>query len=228
MKKQKKGIKYKHNLQKVLLTIFLMLFVLGFILFRYLKHPVNDNQIVSNVSMTKADTEKTINSDSKSGDTEQRKAQNKQSETWKIDVKGAVKNPGIYIVDSSMRVIDAVEAAGGYIAESDQNKINNAEKVMDQMVIYVPKKGEETDLNIPMSNTATSGNVGSNNGTAQVNLNTATLAELMTLKGVGQKKAEAILQYRDENGRFEQIEDLKKVKGIGEKTFESLSQSIRI
>ena len=137
-----------------------------------------------------------------------------------VDIKGAVKKPGVYQMKAGDRVKDAIDAAGGLTAEADSQKVNLAQRVEDQMVIVVPKVGEEAEA-IPAG--ATSKEVSKE---GKVNINTATVEELKTLKGVGEKKAEAIIEYRKKNGSFKTKEDLMKVRGIGKKLFESFEERI--
>lgn len=148
-----------------------------------------------------------------------------------VDVKGAVKKPGIYELDPTARVMDAITLAGGYISTADRDGINLAAKVQDEMVIYVPKKGENQDNPIIQSPLATSqekqDGADSEGGTV-VNINTADESQLQTLSGIGPSKAKAIISYRTETGLFQTIEDLKKVTGFGEKTFERLQSSITV
>lgn len=144
-----------------------------------------------------------------------------------VDIKGAVKVPGMYEVTSDMRVLNVIDLAGGLTSEADDKQINFAQKVEDQMIVYIPKEGEE--LSESLATLPSQGNQ-SNQGQEEdkVNLNQATKEELMTLNGVGEKKAEKIIDYREENGSFQKIEDLKNVNGFGEKSFESLKTSITI
>ena len=137
-----------------------------------------------------------------------------------VDIKGAVKNPGVYQMKSGDRVKDALDAAGGLTDEADSQKVNLAQRVEDQMVIVVPKVGEEA-TEIPSGVTSKEA---AKDG--KVNINTATVEELKTLKGVGEKKAEAIIEYRKKNGSFKTKEDLMKVRGIGKKLFESFQERI--
>ena len=137
-----------------------------------------------------------------------------------VDIKGAVKNPGVYQMKVGDRVKDALEAAGGLTEEADSQKVNLAKRLEDQMAIVVPKVGEEAE-EIPAGETR---NEATKEG--KVNINTATVEELKTLKGVGEKKAEAIIEYRKKNGSFQTKEDLMKVRGIGKKLFESFQERI--
>jgi len=137
-----------------------------------------------------------------------------------VDIKGAVKNPGVYQMKVGDRVKDALDAAGGLTEEADSQKVNLAQRVEDQMVIVVPKVGEEAEK-IPAGETRKEATK-----EGKVNINTATVEELKTLKGVGEKKAEAIIEYRKKNGSFKTKEDLMKVRGIGKKLFESFEERI--
>lgn len=137
-----------------------------------------------------------------------------------VDIKGAVKNPGVYQMKAGDRVKDAIDAAGGLTEEADSQKVNLAKRLEDQMVIFVPKVGEEVE-EIPAGETSKEATK-----EGKVNINTATVEELKTLKGVGEKKAEAIIEYRKKNGSFQTKEDLMKVRGIGKKLFESFQERI--
>ena len=137
-----------------------------------------------------------------------------------VDIKGEVKKPGVYQMKVGDRVKDAIDAAGGLTAEADSQKVNLAQRVEDQMVIVVPKVGEEAEA-IPAGVTSKE-----TSKEGKVNINTATVEELKTLKGVGEKKAEAIIEYRKKNGSFKTKEDLMKVRGIGKKLFESFEERI--
>lgn len=152
-----------------------------------------------------------------------------------VDVKGAVKNPGVYKLNADSRVIDAILLAGGYAKNAQSRQINHAQKLQDEMVIYVPQKGEEVEEILAVASSQATSSVPTTQGgvtdTAKsdlVNLNTADESILTTLNGVGPAKAKAIIAYRTENGSFKSIEDLKNVTGIGDKTFESLKDSITV
>ena len=137
-----------------------------------------------------------------------------------VDIKGEVKKPGVYQMKAGDRVKDAIDAAGGLTEEADSQKVNLAKRLEDQMVIVVPKVGEKVE-EIPAGETSKEATK-----EGKVNINTATVEELKTLKGVGEKKAEAIIEYRKKNGSFQTKEDLMKVRGIGKKLFESFQERI--
>ncbi|PZL70672.1 comEA protein [Enterococcus plantarum] len=139
-----------------------------------------------------------------------------------VDIKGAVEKPGLYEGTLNMRVWDAVMLAGGVKDIADTKRVNFSERIADQMVIYIPEIGEEAQSaeNNSQSEESQSKDVN------KINLNQASEAELQTLPGVGQKKAQEIIRYREENGGFKTIEEIKNISGFGEKTFEKLKDAI--
>lgn len=146
--------------------------------------------------------------------------------TVMVDVKGAVKHPGMYELNPESRVMDAVTLAGGYLEKADTRYINHAQKLQDEMVIYIPMQGEVVEEQVASNVTVASGASSGNSSDGKVNINTADEAALTTLPGIGPAKAQAIISYREENGAFKAVEDLKSVSGIGDKTFERLQDLI--
>ncbi|WP_411738660.1 helix-hairpin-helix domain-containing protein [Peribacillus sp. S4] len=152
-----------------------------------------------------------------------------EPEIIKVDVKGAVKSPGIFTAQAGDRVIDLISAAGSFTEKADTDKVNFAQIIEDQMVIYVPEIGEEDKGDLENIQVGTSGDAitkGTSGGL--VNLNTATQEDLQTLTGIGPSKANAILEYRETIGKFKEVDELKQVTGIGDKTFERLRDSISV
>lgn len=143
-----------------------------------------------------------------------------------IDVKGAVEAPGVYQMEADSRVIDCIEKAGGFLIEAEQKSVNLAQRVEDQMVIYIPMKGEDTsELELLLPDKPASQTI---SDSSKVDLNKATKEELKSLNGIGDVKAESIISYRETNGSFEKVEDIKNVSGIGEATFEKLREAIQV
>lgn len=138
-----------------------------------------------------------------------------------VDVKGAVKSPGIYNLPLGSRVNDAVQKAGGMTENADSKNLNLAQKVSDESLVYVPSK-EETDIQEASPNTASS------KETKKVNINKASLEELKQVKGLGGKRAQDIIDYRESKGTFKSVDDLKKVSGIGAKTIEKLKDYVTV
>ena len=140
-----------------------------------------------------------------------------------VDVKGAVKSPGIYDLPVGSRVHDAVQKAGGLTEEADSKSLNLAQKVSDEALVYVPSKGEEA-----ASQQAVSGTSPSTSKEKKVNLNKASLEELKQVKGLGGKRAQDIIDHRETNGKFKSVDELKKVSGIGAKTIEKLKDYVTV
>lgn len=148
-----------------------------------------------------------------------------QPEAVIVDVKGAVNQPGVYEAKEGDRVIDVLEKAGGLIENADSNQINFAMRVSDEMIIYIPAVGEVPTETMIVEGSS-SGSANQDDG--RINLNKADETELQTLPGIGPSKAAAIIEYREINGSFQAIEDLKSIAGIGDKTFEKLKDLIKI
>ena len=146
-----------------------------------------------------------------------------------VDIKGEVLRPGVYEFSCESRMQEVIKKAGGFTEEADETKINLAQKISDQMQIIVlnvqsKQEGGVTEENSEKGNSSNTSPSNSKQGT--VNINTATLEELQTIKGIGKKKAEAILQYRKEHGAFRTKEDLLQVKGIGKKALEAIESQV--
>ena len=138
-----------------------------------------------------------------------------------VDVKGAVKTPGIYDLPVGSRINDAVQKAGGLTDNADSKSINLAQKISDEALVYVPTKGEDISQ-------ATQSNASHSKENKKVNLNKASLEELKQVKGLGAKRAQDIIDHRDSNGKFKSVDELKKVSGIGAKTIEKLKEYVTV
>lgn len=141
-----------------------------------------------------------------------------------VDIFGAIKNQGVYNVKKTSRLNDLIEIAGGLTDKADIKNINRAKTLTDQEKIYIPYQGEIKATPITENSTVASDSENSN----KININTADATELQKLNGVGEKKAEQIIAYRDENGDFKDPKELTKVSGIGEKTFAAMADKVTI
>ena len=148
------------------------------------------------------------------------KAENRHDEKIFVDVKGAVKHPGVFETTKDKRVKDLIEEAGGLLDDADTSTLNLSQRVKDQMVIYVLKHGEKPKQ--------ISDGGSSSSNTDVININTANKEQLMKISGVGKTKAEAIISYREKNGDFKKKEDITKVRGIGKATFEKIKDKIEV
>ena len=143
-----------------------------------------------------------------------------------IDIKGAVKHPNVYEMSSSNRVIDALNKAE-VLKDADLSQLNLSEKLVDQKLIYVPKKGENS-MKIDSQQAALNSSDVKINTNQPLNLNSATEEQLKNIPGIGPSKAKDILNYREKNNGFNSINDLRKIKGFGKKTFEKLKEHFTI
>lgn len=148
-----------------------------------------------------------------------------------VYISGAVKTEGVVTMSSEDRLSDAIKVMGGIVEGADMNAINLAEKLVDGKHYVIPKQGEQIPVDVNAGGGTSGGAAQTAGENAQgqgglVNINTATLEQLDTLPGVGEATANKIITYREENGGFKTIEDLKNVKGIGDKKFEDMKSSI--
>ncbi|WP_210144312.1 helix-hairpin-helix domain-containing protein [Staphylococcus sp. GDY8P94P] len=148
-----------------------------------------------------------------------------------VDIKGAVKYPNVYKMRNNDRVKQLLDKA--IVSEhADLTNINLSERLIDQKMIYIPKKGEHAHLQaqnqLNKSETATNFSEKKDADGATVNLNTAKESELTSIPGIGKVKAKAIIEYREQNGNFKSIDQLKEINGFGTKTIEKLSSYLTI
>ncbi len=161
-----------------------------------------------------------------------------------IDIKGAVKKPGVYEVSHDDKVIDAIKLAGGLSKNAVTNNINLSQKLKSEMVIYIftknelttklisnyttiPCKCETIEVNNCIKEETTTKNI-DNPSNNKININIASINELTTLSGIGESKAKAIITYREENNGFKSIDEIKNVSGLGESLFEKIKDNITV
>ena len=170
-------------------------------------------------------------------------ASSEEEKTLVVHICGAVSAPGVYELPAGSRIIDAVEAGGGFLPEAEEACCNLAEEIVDGCQIYIMTKSEscadgqaEKKAGIQTSPDSdmqtTDRNVRSNSATALenglVNLNTADIAALTTLPGIGESRAKAIISYREQHGAFAQIEDIMKISGIKQAAFSKIKDKITV
>ena len=190
------------------------LLVGGFFLLKPAPHtPVKETNLQAEVAAVSKD----------SSTEKEEKDESVEQDLITVDVKGAVKSPGIYDLPVGSRVNDAVQKAGGLTEQADSKSLNLAQKVSDEALVYVPAKGEEV-----ASEETGSGAPSSTSKEKKVNLNKASLEELKQVKGLGGKRAQDIIDHRETNGKFKSVDELKKVSGIGAKTIEKLKDYVTV
>lgn len=141
-------------------------------------------------------------------------------EYYYVDIKGCIKNPGVYKLIKGSRVKDVIELAGGLTSDSDTSNINLAKIIEDEMVININSINDINGNNSYNSN--------STNTSGLININTASLEQLMTLSSIGESKAKSIISYREENGNFKVIEEITNVSGIGQALYEKIKDYITV
>ena len=189
---------------------------------------------------------------------EKKEIEDKKEEIYYIDIKGSVYNPGVYSIEKGKRVVDAINQAGGLTENANTSLLNLSMLVCDQMVIVVYSNEEinaleetikkqqtkeslckETVSNdacittnksvvVPRLPSMETSNTKMDVSSEKININTASKEILMTLSKIGESKANSIIEYREKNGEFKTIEDIKKVSGIGDSLFESIKDYITI
>lgn len=151
------------------------------------------------------------------------------SQPFVVYVTGEVNNPGVFELKETERVIDAIDAAGGYTEKAGINYLNLASPITDGQMIYVPsieeiENGNITNLTLEATGTGQYSESGTNGGL--ININAATKEELMTLPGIGESKADKIISYREENGKFSSPEGIMEISGIKEGLYNKIKDSI--
>ncbi|HHV74031.1 MAG TPA: ComEA family DNA-binding protein [Thermoanaerobacterium sp.] len=181
----------------------------GYFIFEKSKAQKNDD--IVNIK-----SDKNLINNSNTGET----IENEKSKEIKVYVTGLVKSPGVYTMREGDRIDDAIKMAGGALDGADLSDINLAEKVKDEQMIKVPKIGENYASNDKSSS--------SNATNGKININTATKEELDTLPGIGEVTAQRIIDFREQHGNFQRIEDIMNVSRIGPKLFEQIKDKITV
>lgn len=172
------------------------------------------------------ENENTENKDSNKQDSENQ--ENVNDSKIVVDIKGAVKAPKEYELKAGSRVRDLIEIAGGLTPEADEEKIYFSKILEDEQCIKIYKIGEEVlDSEIEVEEQQEKG-TGAVDSKGKININKATVDELMTIPGIGQVKAQSIVDYRNENGKFNSVDELTNITGIGVKTLEKLRDKVDI
>ncbi|MBP2072645.1 MULTISPECIES: helix-hairpin-helix domain-containing protein [Thermoanaerobacterium] len=199
----------KNQQYGIIILLAVVLFTTGYFIFE--KNKNND----SNIDMSLKSTDSVLNA----GNTNEIVSNEKPKEI-KVYVTGLVKSPGVYTMKDGDRIDDAIKLAGGALEGADLSNINLAEKVKDEQMIKIPKVGEDN------SSTGGIGDVKKADG--KININKATKEELDTLPGIGEVTAQRIIDFREQHGNFQKIEDIMNVSRIGPKLFEQIKDKITV
>lgn len=232
MDKRIEKIVTKRNI--ILLLIVFLCITTSFILYGKNKSKVFKDEYMKDIFLDEEDDvyknensiEVTTKSEVASSNQEKSVANTKNKNIF-VEIKGEVVKPDVYEISEGSIIRDLINKAGGLTSEANIDKINRADKLKANQLIIIPNKND-------------SSNVGSNLGTGDIsnsvqatesdviNINTATLEELQKINGVGEVKAKSIMEYREKNGGFNSIEEIKNIDGIGEKTFEKMKDKIGV
>ncbi|MBQ1273837.1 MAG: helix-hairpin-helix domain-containing protein [Cellulosilyticum sp.] len=194
----------------------------------------NEKQLEENVDIVQSETPKEATKEDIT------LVQAQEPKEVPIYICGEVLNPGVYYVSTNAIINDVIICSGGMTRQADATAINLASPIVPNEKIIIPKQGEEFDKSLdsyenrerietlPSSQLTSqpSKSASADSQNKLININTATKEELMTLNGVGEVKAEAIIVYRQENGAFESIDEMMQISGIGKKTFDKIKQFI--
>lgn len=197
------------KINKLEIIICIIVLIIGIIFIKNIKNnEINSEVLIENISNTYTS-----------------ELEKKEVNMIKVHMAGAVKNPGIISIEEGSRLADAIEKAGGFTEDADTSNLNFAYAIQDGEKIYIynedeSKEIEEKGIVIEDSKVETK--------EQKININTAKKEELETIPGIGPALAERIIEYRNKNGKFKSIEDLKNVSGIGDKKFENIKEKIRV
>lgn len=191
--------------------------------FRELKKNDSESIFVDNTENTETTVDNNISKDSRENNNGKKYSEEAVIKNKKIvvEIRGEVKKPDVYTLNENSIVKDIIEMAGGLTENADLSNVNRAKKLQDHELVYIATKNESVSIsqNVSQNNTVEN---------KKVNINTAALEELKTIKGIGDAKAKSIIEYREKNGGFKKLEDIKNITGIGEKMFEKIKDQIEI
>lgn len=159
---------------------------------------------------------------------DRRDVENSEKSGVYVYICGEVIKPGVYELSGDSRIYEAVDAAGGFTENAARECVNLASKVSDGMQITIYNREEAASLQADSASVGGNAGKSGTSGSGLVNLNTATKEELMTLKGIGESKAEDIIRYREKSGGFKKIEDIMKISGIKEAGFQKIKDNITV
>jgi competence protein ComEA len=215
----KKGVKILENLtknQRIIIFIIIIIISIGMLYFIYSKNQIKETTSIEDEILISNSTEK---------------EENEKKEQVIIHITGSVKNPGIVKLKEGSRIEDAIEAAGGLTENADITNVNLAYVLDDGIKIKIPSVTDEDIEDEVISENIGENIVEENNETSKgniVNINKATESELQELPGIGSSLASKIIEYRNQNGKFNNIEDIKNVNGIGESKYSSIKDLIKV
>lgn len=226
MDKRIEKIVTKRNITLIILVFLCIL--TSFILYGRNKSKVFKDEYMKNIFVdeeTSVDDNVVVNAESTKIVQEEKKNQTTKSiKMIVVEIKGEVVNPDVYEINEGSIIRDLITKSGGLTNEANIDKINRADKLRDNQLIVIPNKNDISNVKTNIS----SSSEGSASENGVININTATLEELQKINGVGEVKARSIIEYREKNGGFKSIDEMKNIDGIGDKTFEKMKDGITV
>ena len=199
----------------ILITLGVFCIITSFYLYGRNKSKVFKDEYMNNIFVEENNSEESITTSGENVIT------SNNSNKIFVEIKGEVAKPDVYEVDEGSIIRDLINVAGGLTPEANIDNINRAEKLINNQLIVIPNKNDEIiDESTNVSQGITKDGI--------ININKASLSELQEITGIGEVKAQSIIDYREKNGGFKSIEDIKNVDGIGSKTFEKIKEKICI
>ena len=227
------------NNKKIIIILMAIIFILGILAVIFLSNKKDDSLEIGSFNLN---NQENVSSEGMNEEMSKNveKSQKENEDTIYIHIIGEVKNQGIITLKSGQRIIDAIEKAGGVTEQADLSKVNLAFILSDGQKVKIPNVNDKEENEIYVTDSSGNnviinggigvsiGNVGTYDGVGgrKVNINTANQTELETLNGVGPSLAAKIIDYRNKNGKFKNIEDLKNVSGIGDTKFEGIRNQV--
>lgn len=206
----------------------------------FLNAEKEEEQSESNLKETKKNDDIEENEKVNSNESSEEEIGNSNIEKIVVEIKGEVKNPNVYVLENGSRIYELIEKAGGPTEEADLSNINRALYLSDGQCVVVRNindvQDETEDLEEALndensknvSNNSPKEKISSSGESSTININAASKETLMTLNGIGESKAQAIIDYREETGGFKSVDELTNISGIGEKTLEKIKDKISI
>lgn len=233
---------FTYRYRKQIIAVFLFLFVVsggGLFLYRYSSRKKG--------SVSKKEVLLASKKEKKEDQDSTKEIQEQEEEVYLVDIKGEVVNPGLYSLKKGSRVSDVIAVAGGITANGDTSVVNLSKKIVDEMVIIIYSKSEVESFKetkeeekrvieecqtyyegVPNDACISSNTTENSSVSSTISINTATVQELQSLPGIGEAKAKSILQYREEHGPFQDLQELKNVEGIGDSIFDQIKDYITL
>jgi competence protein ComEA len=232
MDKRIEKIMTKRNI--ILLVIVFLCITTSFILYGKNKSKVFKDEYMKDIFVDEEEDvyknensiEVTTKSEVASSNQEKSVANTKNKNIF-VEIKGEVVKPDVYEISEGSIIRDLINKAGGLTSEANIDKINRADKLKANQLIIIPNKNDSLNVGSNLGTGDISDSVQANEDEV-ININTATLEELQKISGIGEVKAKGIIQYREKNGGFNSIEEIKNIDGIGEKTFEKMKDQIKV